>query len=252
MDLSTALTYELLARYLVPVLPHSMRKHLEPDFQQARQVLNMLHSAPLGRWSKRIAVLPPGFQLVPPEVRQDVSDVVYEALLHGKQVQAAYRSLGARAPKQSVFNPQGLIYRQGVVYVVATLWDYTDIRQFALHRISTAQLLKVPSLAIEDFDLDRYVHDEMPFDFPTGKNISLELIVSPWIERYLEERKLAANQRIAPIRGDERKRVSASVAETEQLHRWLRSLSADVEVRKPASLREKMANHAADVLAKYR
>ncbi len=42
MDAGTALTYDMLARYLAPILPRSMRKHLEPDFAQARSVLDQL------------------------------------------------------------------------------------------------------------------------------------------------------------------------------------------------------------------
>ena len=36
MDAATALTYELLSRYLEPALPRSMLKLLEPDFAAAR------------------------------------------------------------------------------------------------------------------------------------------------------------------------------------------------------------------------
>jgi len=38
-------------------------------------------------------------------------------------------------------NPLGLVMRDGTTYLVCTLLDYTDIRQLAMHRMGSAQLL---------------------------------------------------------------------------------------------------------------
>ncbi len=252
MDAGTALTYEFLARYLKPILPRDMCKRLEPDFSQARRVLNELETSPLGKWSKRIAVLPQGQQLLPPDVREDVSDVAYNALLTGKQFEARYLALDAKEPRQYVFSPHGLVYRQGVLYLVATLWEYSDVRQFALHRMSNANLLDEPAAAIKEFDLDRYIREDKSFDFPAGKTIGLELIVEPWLARHLGECRLAANQSIAPTRGGGEFRVTATVADTEQLYWWLCSFGANVEVIKPALLRRRMRTLAAELQRLYR
>jgi hypothetical protein len=32
-------------------------------------------------------------------------------------------------------NPLGIVTKEGMTYLVCTLWDYTDIRQLAVHRI---------------------------------------------------------------------------------------------------------------------
>ena len=251
MDAGTALTYDMLARYLAPILPRSMRKHLEPDFAQARSVLDQLLGSPLGRWSKRIAVLPFGQQLLPPDVKPDVSDVVYDALLNSKRFEANYRALNAEKMARYPFNPLGLVYVQGVLYLIATLWDYTDIRQFALHRMSNAAPLDEAAAAVKGFDFERYVREEKSFEYPAGKTIHLELIVEPWLARHLEERRLSEDQVIAPIRGSENSRVTATVMDTEQLLWWLRSLGTDVEVVKPAALRKRMAAHAKTLSGKY-
>ena len=251
MNTETALTFELLSRYLAPVLPRSMLTLLEPDFEHARQVLDDLRSAPLGRWSKRIAVLPFGQQLLPPEVKPDVSAVVYDALLQGKRFEADYRSVNADGPKRRVFNPLGLVYREGVLYLVATLWDYPNPLHFALQRMSKAQPLQEAAISPEGFDFERYIRDEKAFDYPVGRDIKLELIVEEWLARHLEESRLSAEQQISPIRGRNEFRVTAHVADTDQLFWWLRSLGPSVEVTKPAALRRKMTEQMRELQRMY-
>jgi predicted DNA-binding transcriptional regulator YafY len=228
-----------------------MRNHLEPDFAQAKMVLNQLQSSPLGRWSKRIAVLPFGHQLIPPDVKHDVSEVVYDALLNSKRFEANYRSLEAGTPKAYVFNPLGLVYRQGVLYLVATLWDYDDVRHFALHRMSNATLRDEPLTAIDGFEFERYVREEKSFDYPAGKSIRLELIVEAWLARHLDESRLSEDQTIQAIQGTDTFRVAASVLDTDQLFWWLRSLGPDVEIIKPATMRRKMITQTELLSEKY-
>lgn len=251
MNTETALTFELLSRYLAPVLPRSMLTLLEPDFAHARQVLDDLRSAPLGRWSKRIAVLPFGQQLLPPEVSADVSAVVYDALLQGTRFEADYRSVNADSAKRRVFNPLGLVYREGVIYLVASLWDYPNPLHFALQRMSKAQSLDEAAVAPEGFDFERYIRDEKAFDYPVGRDIKLELVVEEWLARHLQECRLAKEQTITPISGRNEFRVTASVTDTDQLFWWLRSLGPSVEVTKPAALRRKMSEQMRELHRMY-
>ena len=71
-------------------------------------------SSSLIKWSKRIAVPPSGNQLLAPDIRNDVREVVYEAILHGKRFEADFCALDADKARRYVFNPQDL---------VAALWD---------------------------------------------------------------------------------------------------------------------------------
>lgn len=241
MDVGTALTWELVSRYLKPILPRDMGQHLEADFAQARRTLDQFGATPLGKWSKRIAVLPQGHQLLPPRIRAGVSEVVYEALLKGQRFEADYLGLDADKAKRFIFNPHGLVYRQGVLYLVATLWDYEDVRQFALHRMSNATMQDAPAAALKGFDLQRYVEDEKGFDLPAARTIKLELQVVSWLAQHLDECRLAVDQTIKPARKGEAFRVNATLVETELLYWWLRSLGPDVEVLRPVALRRRMA-----------
>ena len=252
MNSESALTYELLSRYLAPMLPKSMLDAMAPEFAQARRTLSDLHQAPLGRWSKRVAVLPFGHQLLPPEVNTVVVEAVNEALLSSRQFEADYRPMGEKKAKRYLFNPLGLVYQENVFYLVASLWDYPDARHFALQRMSNVVVLSSSAVEIKEFDFERYIHEEKAFEFPKGNQIKLELNVDGWLARLLEERHLSTDQKIRLLADGESFRVTASLQDTEQLFWWLRSLGTSLEVLKPASLRKKMTENVLALSEIYR
>ena len=252
VDPAVALTWELVSRHLKPVLPHQMGKHLESEFAQARATLNQFATTPLGKWSTRIAVLPQGHPLLPPRIQAGVNEVVYEALLNGRRFETDYLGLGATAKKRQVLNPQALVYRQGVLYLVASAWNYSDIRQYALHRMSNAKLLHEPATPLKGFDLRRYIEEEKGFDLPAGKSITLELKVVPWLAQHLDECKLAESQVIKLVRGGKHATVTAKLEETEHLYWWLRSFGPDVEILKPLALRKRIAKDLKAAAGMYR
>lgn len=251
MDAGTALTMALVGRYLAPILPFEMSRLLAPEFEQARGKLDALPNAPFTRWSHRIAVLPPEFPLMPPKVDSNVREVVYDALLKGLKFEADYCNPTADEPARHTFNPLGLVYRDSVLYLVATVRTYKELRQFALQRMSAPELLKTPSSEVEGFDLDRYIREERQFEFPQGPPIEVELRVSDWLINHLRERHLSESQTIVPIRGSEDCRVTALVHDTLPLQWWLLSLGSYVEVLKPLSLRRKIARETRAVGKKY-
>lgn len=252
MNAHAALTYELLGRYLKPVLPREMLLQMEPEFAQARRVLGQLGASALGKWSNRIAVLSSGQPLLPPEIPAGVSETVYDALLEGKRFHADYRSATSDKVKSYDFNPQALVYRQNVRYLVASVFNYDDALQFALHRMSNAKPLDEPASPLPGFDLQRYIHQEKEFDMPSGDTLRLELSASAWLARILEETRLSVDQTINASGDGESFRIKATVADTEQLVWWLRSFGDEVEVVKPVALRRRMAKEAAAVATMYR
>lgn len=244
MNLSVALTWQLLDRYLTPLLPLSLLRDLKSQFEQSRKTLQQLHGTPLGHWSPRVAAIASGLQLVAPKIREDVRGVVNEALLRDRQFQVTYLALESNDAQSLRLHPLGLVLRGGVLYLIATAYDYTDPRQWALHRMSKASLLEDPAAKPKDFDFERYVHEMRGFDFPTGKKIRLELDVEPWLARHLSESRLSADQTIKPLTGGKRSRVSATVMESQQLEWWLRSLGSHVTVVSPTALRNRIVAEA--------
>jgi predicted DNA-binding transcriptional regulator YafY len=252
MNAEAALVYELLSRHLKPAVPPSMLAAMEPEFAQARRTLNDLRESPVGRWNRKIAVLPFGQQLIPPQVKPEVMSVVNDALLNSRQFDAHYRGMGDKQAKSFVVNPLGLVYREGVFYLVATIRDYTDPRHLALHRMTKAISRAEPAIVPKEFDFDHYVREEKSFDYPFGKKIKLELKVDDWLARHLDECRLAVDQQIRPIPGGEQSRIVAMLDDTDQLFWWLRSLGPSLEVLKPLSLRKKMAESVESLSRIYR
>lgn len=247
---ATALTLELAYRHLDSLLPRSALVALEPLFKSARKVLDETNQTGLARWSDKVATVPENQPLMPASIAASVHEAVHQALLTEKRLEIGYRAAGQERPKRYPVNPLGLVSRGGSYYLVATARDYPEPRNFALHRMASATLLDEPASKPTSFNLRRYIA-EHGFELPLGGDLNLELRVSPWMASYLDERKLSPDQTLTPIRGREEQRLSATVANTDQLRWWLRSFGANVEVVKPASLRRKLASEFAEMAELY-
>ena len=127
-------------------------------------------------------VLARGQSLIPPKINPKVQEVVYEALLEDKKLEFRYRPKGEREPKDYELNSLGIVIRDGVVYLIGTCWEYTDVRQFALHRVQEATLLDKPSSKLKRFDLDGYIA-EGAFGYPVSEKRSACERSSRWTPR---------------------------------------------------------------------
>lgn len=251
MSLPQALTLDLVRRYLEPMFPPPLLEAMQPDFHAARAALNMLAATPLGQWSNRVAVIPMGNQRLAPEVSDCVVEAVYESVLKGHQLETSYHALAADRAKQFTLNPLGLVFREGVLCLIATVSPYQDPRHFAVQRMRSAKPTSRPAQIPSGFDFKHYLETERAFDYPSGKSIRLELRVSGWLATVLSETRLSEDQCVRPIRNSEKARVTATLNQTEQLVWWLLSLGADVEVVRPLALRRRIANVATTLARRY-
>ncbi len=252
MPADTALTYELLSRFAANVMPRALQRRLEPEFKRARQDLSRYLDAGYARWSKRIASVPQSHALLPPDIAPGVIDVVYDCLLVGKQFRVDYRSPYREEPSTFEVNPLGLVQTGSVLYLIVRIEGFADARHLALHRMSKAVALDTPATAPKGFDFDRHVREEKQFEYPSGDTIKLELVMDLWLARNLAECRLSNDQTFTPLPDEERARITATVANTELLFRWLRSLGPDVEIVKPVALRRRMQREVADLASRYR
>jgi len=228
MEVETALTLQLARKFLAPLLPRAALQRLEPQMQRAGQVLTRHAQSAAARWQDKIAVIPSGTPLLLPEIHPAVLEVVYDALLSERVFVADYRGLSQPAWRRHQVHPQGLIHYEGVLYLAALLDDFSDVRQLAVHRMRRAVLGDQAARRAPGFDLTRYVAQEHPMQFPTGRRIALTMEVVAWLSRHLEERRLAADQTIAPTAQKNWFRVHATVDERDQIDWWLRGLGRDV------------------------
>jgi predicted DNA-binding transcriptional regulator YafY len=233
MDLPVATAFLLSREYLRPLLPPAAHKLITPYFNRAEQVLKEAPGA-LAAWRKRVCVVPRGPRLLEAKIAEAIQAEVYEAVLSGRQLVVEYRSRGAKASKEHLLNPLGLVVYDGVSYLIATAWNYTNPVTYTLHRMSSAKCTADAAVRPKDFDLGAHAAKE--FRFPVSKEtIRLVARFDPYSAQHLEERPLSADQQVTTIDG--RCEISATVADTEELRWWLLGFGDRVEVLAPAKLR---------------
>lgn len=252
MSPSTALALKLANAMLDPVLPRSTLRSLAPQLANADHVLGSLSNTALREWTRKVRIIPDGMRRQPAAVDGPSFEVAQEALLTGRRFSATYKPRGNRPRKVSRYevSPLGLVVRASVIYLVATLFDYPEPRQLAMHRLSKATLLDKSANRPVGFDLDGYIASQ-EFDYPLGKSMQLQVRFEPEAARHLEETPLTAGQRLIRER-DGRVRLVATVPNTAQLRWWLLGFGAQVEVLKPASLRQEFQQTAQSLAKLYR
>jgi len=252
MEPHTALAFVLAQRFLEPLLPPATLAALAPHIARAEAVLDNLGRSGLGAWPGKVRVVPRGQRLLPAPIDPRVLEVVYAALLGGRCFDARYRPRGAAGAVDYEVNPLGLVFRDAVVYLVCTLWDYQDVKQLALHRFDGARVLDQWVQVPRGFDLDDYLASGA-FAYPVtaDRPVRLVALFDADAAKHLRETPLAADQRLRD-EPDKRVRLRATVADTSELRWWLLGFGDQVEVVKPVAMRREFARIAGAMAKRYR
>jgi len=253
IPLAEAVALELVEQHLRPLLPPPQLEVLRGLFEAARKCLEGAgDGSGLSNWPERVRVVPPSLNFQPPTVDLAVQDVLYEALLKRRQVVAEYENVAGGTTKEITLNLLGLVQRGPLVFLIATAWNYQDVRQFALHRFRSAQILYTPAVEPKDFNFDRYLASGAMEILESGGQFNLQLRIDARQARYLSETPLAADQAIvADTENPEWFRLSATVNDTAQLRWWLRAHATECEVLEPAELREECSGYLREAAAIY-
>ena len=242
MSVSEALAMRLVETHMKQLLPASMLDGLQGVFNLAQAKLDKVEAINRNHtkdWLKKVRVVPPSQPMLPPSVDQEIQADIYQALLDSKQIKASYQPISNSQPKEYIMHPLGLIMRGAVSYLVASVWNYTDVQLYALHRFSKIEILKDAVKAPAGFSLDESIANGMAEFSSQGAPIQLQLRCTEWVANYLAETPLSADQKIEP-ETDGWVRLSATVNDTWQLHWWLMGQGDGVEVRAPLTLREEI------------
>jgi len=250
MDPSMALTFVLAESFLAPLLPHTTLRRMQPYLRQARKVLDSMPGNDLHGWPTKVRVIHRGPPLQPPDIDNTIQEAVQQGLMEGHRLAVAYHPRTTNKREDYEVNPLELVFKGGIAYLVCTLWNYTDIKQLALHRIRQVEVLQTPAAVPEGFDLDRYIQ-EGEFMYVVGKQIRLEAIFDRGAAFHLHETPLSADQTITDL-DDARVVVQATVQDTAELRWWLLGFGAQVEVIAPAPLRQEFQKMALGMAAVYR
>ncbi len=177
-------------------------------------------------------------------IREDVLGNCLEATLRGKRLSIRYRPRHGNKMEYQV-NPLGLVYRDTVIYLVCTLWEYEDVKQLALHRMDEVELLeKTNAHKPSDFDLDRYISEEGSFLYVHSPSETMRVKIKFYTDtvQHLSETPLSDDQLIQYE--DNFSIVEATVLDSMQLRWWLLGFGEHIEVLEPAELRNEFRKTA--------
>lgn len=234
-----ALAFKLVEQFLDPLLPLSVKSQLSDYFHIADSTLKV---SPLSNWLNKVRIIPDGLTLRPAQIESDVLPVIYQALLQNRYFSASYERADEVINQYEV-NPLGLVFRSNAIYLVATLRDYPDIRQLALHRFKTATLLDKPAKTPDSFTLDHYI-EQGEFDYRGSDNeLDLKLKIGAYLKKHLTETPLSTQQHFVRL-DEDYYQLNVTIKDTEQLRWWLHSFSTAVEVLEPVELRTEFSETA--------
>jgi len=234
MEPDTALALYLAESHLKNLLPQSVLDLLGPQFNKARNYLDELDQNNLAHWARRVRAHPNGKALLPAQVDAGVWREVSVALLERQQLKVDYLSRSTTKRKEMLLHPAGLISRHSISYLIASVDGYSDLRQFALHRIQSAECLDAAAQQTEPLDLDHYIRLG-GFNSPAPvKEVDLVADVSPQIAWLLSETPLSNEQSLEPLGGSDWQRLRTKVPDDQETLWWVYGLGENVRVHEPS------------------
>ena len=245
LDIDMAVTWDLVRRYLMRLLPDGALKKLNPVFSEAERWLHQNLPPGAQPWSSKVAYLPRGLRLTPVDVAESVLNAAYTGLYQGQQLDIWYKN----RPEPMRLHPLALIDRGNVRYLVATFWDYEEPRLVALHRIYRAIVLDERARRPANFNLQEFIADQK-LDLPVGDKIQLKLRFFDRAVDHLAETPLSPDQVITE-QEDGSHLLEAEVQETRELHWWILGFGPSVEVIGPKTLRDHISEQATKMLSRY-
>jgi hypothetical protein len=250
IDPPIALAFKLTEQFLSKMLPTSVLADLQPYFSRADKILKSLGKNGFKQWSERIRMVPRSQPLIPAAIDPTIMPVIYTALLERKQFYGRYKGVGRDAAEYA-FNPLGLVFQDGVIYLVATVFDYSDARHFALHRFLRAEKLDKAVVEQAGFSLDDHI-SKGSVEIPdlSQRIIHLVVLFDALAAQHLLETPLS-DQQVLTTMADGRIKVEAPVLLTRQLKWWLLGFGAQVQVVRPSALRREFRKTARSMAALY-
>jgi predicted DNA-binding transcriptional regulator YafY len=248
ITLAEALSLRLVEDLLKPLLPQAILTSLQAHFNQAQAKLKTLQQDnAVAHWQDKVRHVPPALPLLPPSIDADVLDTVQQALLYDQQVEVDYETAHADKHYRQTLHPLALVQRGPITYLVATAFNYQDIRLYALHRMHNATASDQPVKRPADFNLDAYIASGA-LQFGEG-TLQLKAWVSADLADYLSETWLSKDQTLQAV--DDGYQLTTTVSDSWQLRWWIRSQGTAIVVLDPVGLREEILEDLKATLNSY-
>lgn len=236
IELMDAVSLTIAENILKQMLPSPMLAALAPKFEQAKNKLDTLATElPYARWTNKVHYLPTTMATIPPTVAPEILDAVQAALLEELQIDVSYATFNSAKNKQLTLHPLAIIQKGNTPYLVASAFEYEDVRLYAVHRIRQITVLAQKICPPTNFDLDQYLASGA-MEFGSGETITLKAIIGNELAMYLTETPLCPKQKITSKDGEWL--LTANLRDSWQLYLWILSQGSQITVVSPAPLRK--------------
>lgn len=190
--------------------------------------------------------------LQPSVVKQEVLDVIQQALLDGMSIEVLYQKRGADEPKLLQLKPLGLSYQDSNIYLSCVFKGLPQgsIAALPLHRFRTARTMFEDIAAPEDYDINSVPAMRSLVGLRTDHPVQIRLRVSHTLSERLQENPLTEDQTLEPETTDWWL-MSGSIHLSQGLDLWLLSQGEHLEVLEPTALRAQIAESAKRMAALY-
>lgn len=216
---SESLLLQLAKSEVSQLLPARALTSMAPLFATARRELEASPEPQIERrWLKKVQRIPDSQPLLAPKITPGVFEAVSDALYRESKLRIYYRNAQGQR-KNATVCPLGLV-QQGVrLYLVCRFEGYENKRILALPRIVQAEATEETFSWPIDFDLATYCSGG-DFGISHGRKVFLRFRIDKACGQHLRESPLAADQTVCDL--EDMLEITATVEETELLHRWLR------------------------------
>lgn len=204
----------------------------------------------------KVRIVPDGIGRVPARINSLVLEAAITAIEGDKKLLFSYTSAQGE-PSTPLVSPQGLVAKDGTIYLVATkgLSDFPI--HYALHRMGEAKVEDDQLQSQPGFNLDDYIRksSQLSHKLHGGPSqIRLELRVAPETLYHFEERPIAyGTDQVIDYASDpnEWSTVTAHIPNTFLLVPFLLSMGGWIEVVGPPEVRAKVKRRVDAMAAHY-
>lgn len=250
MDTVTALMLVLAEESVRGLLPTVAMDRISYKFQSARKHLEGLQSNGFSLWSQRVRAIPNSKSLIPAEIQPSIWEGLTDALLNHHAVDVDYLSRYQGELKTYTLHPLGLVARDSSSYLLATVNEHEDVRQFAMHRFHSVKPSASLYRARPDFSVQQYI-DAGAFGFPMAQEpVQLSARIDKAVAWLLAETPLSHDQSLSEPDADGWVQLKATVPNDQQTLWWVMGFGASIEILQPPAWREHILQQAREVIAR--
>lgn len=202
-----------------------------------------------------IRIVSDGLGRLPANIPPSIISTVLEGIMNNKKLELHYVNTKGVC-SQRVISVQGLISKDGTMYLLATTGLGDAPRHLALHRIQKVAVSNLAHQPQPEFNLEEYIEKTQQLSHAINNldTIELKLKVNPETIYHFKERPLAANQQILEVKNSTNKIefiVTAHIPDTILLVPFLLSMGKWIEVLGPENIRNKMREQTQAMLERY-